>query len=614
MQGIEPQKCVTMYSTDSLKHAKGWIRSCSSHTLCGNEFIPENHKQFRPTRVLQVDQEEICLVETSILPMSPTFEYAALSHCWGGSKPKQLLKHNYPAMKQSITIADLPKNFRDAISITREIEFKYLWIDSLCIIQDCEDDKNREIADMGLIYARAICTISATASKDSEGGCVSEKDFFMNDCVLRKQGRSSLVVKSWVHEGSGLAELFKQKVEPAPLSTRAWAFQERVLASRVLHFCDGIVLFECNTLRASEYHVDGVSHSQRANVRVDGKLYTTTEIEQLIQPEERFVERTVTVRVPYASTRPTSRPAGSRLVNRTESKPNPNFKSQEDKVAEFYRLSARWGMRGSFEMLLRFSGSELAEKLEFHQSWYEMVEQYSIRDLTFPADKVNAIVGVADFIQQGTNVKFVAGVWTEMLIFNLLWVLLTEPKARPSRPVPTWSWTSVEGRISHRLKVSSKKSDRLIQLLNSSLSETRGNAVRLRNTKDLAGTAWKRISPHISVESVEPTLESGSLIHNATLALSCHLCDVDLSKVNFIRDIDLDSTEATVCLPILSFQNTQVHPIGRPLQLHGIALRAKPSPIATCTYERVGYFWTATQAVANEILENLGDKLSIRIV
>jgi hypothetical protein len=74
-------------------------------------------------------------------------------------------------MKKSIAIKALPQNFKDAIIITRKLGLAYIWIDLLCIQQDSADECARESAMMGDVFANALCTISATASKSSDGGC-----------------------------------------------------------------------------------------------------------------------------------------------------------------------------------------------------------------------------------------------------------------------------------------------------------------------------------------------------------------------------------------------------------------------------------------------------------
>jgi hypothetical protein len=75
--------------------------------------------------------------------------YAALSHCWGGNIATCLKTNTLSIFQTSLPYAQLPQNFRDAISITRELGVRYLWIDSLCIVQDSMEDWTAESARMG---------------------------------------------------------------------------------------------------------------------------------------------------------------------------------------------------------------------------------------------------------------------------------------------------------------------------------------------------------------------------------------------------------------------------------------------------------------------------------
>ncbi|PQE03115.1 heterokaryon incompatibility protein [Rutstroemia sp. NJR-2017a BVV2] len=59
--------------------------------------------------------------------------------------------------------------FQNAVQITRALGLRYLWIDSLCIIQDDKDDWQFESAKMANIYLGSCVTIAATASFDSTG-------------------------------------------------------------------------------------------------------------------------------------------------------------------------------------------------------------------------------------------------------------------------------------------------------------------------------------------------------------------------------------------------------------------------------------------------------------
>ncbi|KAK8062786.1 heterokaryon incompatibility protein-domain-containing protein [Apiospora hydei] len=70
-----------------------------------------------------------------------------------------------------IAIADLPQSFQDAVDITRRLGIRYLWIDSLCIIQDCKKDWDSEAQRMAEIYESSHVTIAATDSLNGDGGC-----------------------------------------------------------------------------------------------------------------------------------------------------------------------------------------------------------------------------------------------------------------------------------------------------------------------------------------------------------------------------------------------------------------------------------------------------------
>jgi len=275
--------------------AKEWIKSCRQHPICTEDPLHSSLKDFYPTRLLDVGEgvtPHIRLVKSSKLPNETLVEYAALSHCWGKEKIKpQLWGKNYARMIESISIFGLALNFQHAVAVSRSIGVRYLWIDSLCIIQDSELDWQIESTKMGSLYANAVCTISATASDSAYGGCFYDKRPFMENtiCVLRKQGDMSLTVTSDASQEASLDKLFDEHVEGAALTKRAWPFQERVLSSRVLHFCDGFVLFECNTLRASEYHIEGLRYQQKPNIRADGAHHSMTEIQKLYEREEHYI-------------------------------------------------------------------------------------------------------------------------------------------------------------------------------------------------------------------------------------------------------------------------------------------------------------------------------------
>ncbi len=77
---------------------------------------------------------------------------AILSYCWGGPQPTQTTLANVKAYQVSLDWKIMPKTIQDAIITTLELNLGYLWVDSLCIIQDSERDKEQEMAKMPDIY------------------------------------------------------------------------------------------------------------------------------------------------------------------------------------------------------------------------------------------------------------------------------------------------------------------------------------------------------------------------------------------------------------------------------------------------------------------------------
>ncbi|EGZ72613.1 HET-domain-containing protein, partial [Neurospora tetrasperma FGSC 2509] len=127
-----------------------------------------------PFRVLDVGSPGSLLVKlvetTTETPRAP---YVALSHCWG-PPDKQPLKTTLHTigdhMHPGIPLDRLPQTFADAVWVTRELGIRYLWIDSLCIIQDSPADWETESQKMGSIYEGATLTLGAAYARNSSEG------------------------------------------------------------------------------------------------------------------------------------------------------------------------------------------------------------------------------------------------------------------------------------------------------------------------------------------------------------------------------------------------------------------------------------------------------------
>ncbi|EUC40189.1 hypothetical protein COCMIDRAFT_67400, partial [Bipolaris oryzae ATCC 44560] len=111
----------------------------STHKLC-----PISERASIPTQLIEMTTcasgsgLKLRLV-SSFNPQRKT--YAALTYCWGGPQPMQLSQNNIEFYQESITWRDLPATIRDALETTHRLGVQYLWVDSLCIIQDAGDDK-----------------------------------------------------------------------------------------------------------------------------------------------------------------------------------------------------------------------------------------------------------------------------------------------------------------------------------------------------------------------------------------------------------------------------------------------------------------------------------------
>ncbi|KAI9154740.1 HET-domain-containing protein [Paramyrothecium foliicola] len=240
-----------------------WARECDEkHAQCrvGKQSGPSMANPKLPTRVLDVGNED----ESPYLLVSNglTGEYVALSHCWGGYSQNMTTKATYKANQQRIDMASLPKTFQDAIKVTRQLGIRYIWIDSLCIIQDDEHDWYREAEKMGLVYEHAYCTIAAAAAADGSIGCFVQEGEGDPMVLLPSHG-SALVDTGNVYLARPSANTH---FDTGPLFSRAWVVQERLLSPRVLHFAQDQVYWECRKQILSE---DGaaVKESQFGKLR-----------------------------------------------------------------------------------------------------------------------------------------------------------------------------------------------------------------------------------------------------------------------------------------------------------------------------------------------------------
>jgi hypothetical protein len=125
-------------SPECINLARRWLSHCqANHTLCRDLNSAQNPL---PNRVIDVGKTGDTSVRLHV-PSAPQYEpYLTLSHCWGNADIVKLNTRNEAVLQAGIPLQRLPKTFRDAISFTRALRLRYLWIDSLCILQDSPHD------------------------------------------------------------------------------------------------------------------------------------------------------------------------------------------------------------------------------------------------------------------------------------------------------------------------------------------------------------------------------------------------------------------------------------------------------------------------------------------
>jgi hypothetical protein len=215
-----------------LSQAKDWVRDCcTNHERCRDRL-----RTALPTRVLDVSlhKDSVLLCDSKGIRMG---SYVALSHVWGDEMPLRTTTSNLDYFKDGIPLSTLPQTFRDAVFMTRLLECRYLWIDSLCIIQDSREDWAKEAARMADVYGNAYVTVAAVNSANSKGGLFSKHEADTAKHTIHRPGNDGRDIV--VHVRPALEHTSYYASDPygllpgtgAWLLDRAWCFQGKKYGS-----------------------------------------------------------------------------------------------------------------------------------------------------------------------------------------------------------------------------------------------------------------------------------------------------------------------------------------------------------------------------------------------
>jgi hypothetical protein len=370
--------------TNNLIQVQKWLGSCRlKHARCNNWCSKLGAKGHRPTRVLELSHSSLRL--RCDLDNIEEFKYLALSHMWGEEPSKQLrlTSATLQEFQRDIPLDTLPSIFREAIQITHYLGFRYLWIDSLCIIQDSNSDWTAEANMMSAVYNNAVCTIaflfpphagfSSTQNRRDPRGSTP--------CMVREPARSRPGVCAFPESILGAPRGVRTSW---PLFSRAWTFQEQILSPRTIFYGNHTLKWEC-----VEMSCDELAGTVAA-------LTTTWDHKNMNQKALLSPQR----------------------VNRPRNKSG--IVSQLERDDEFEEPFA---------------------------SWMELMRRYRKRDITQASDRIMAFAGIAQAFQAENDLTYLAGMWKEHLPRSLLWSIVFSVERTssltPIEPVlesaPTWS-------------------------------------------------------------------------------------------------------------------------------------------------------------------------------
>jgi hypothetical protein len=249
----------------NIPQIQDWISNCRQlHAAC----CPYLGAAWYPTRLLDLtgngDMINVILTQED-RPVGP---YMTLSHRWSNYQYEKLTSQSLSRFRRCIDTSCLPRIFQQAIEVTKSLQIRYLWIDSLCILQDTAcGDWEVEALKMGDVYANSYLNLSASYATNEEKNpsifspepwnhVLPSELHLLDD----KELRSNIFVDGY---------LWSDEVHESPLMERGWVFQERFLAPRVLHFGMRQLAWECNEGGALEMFPTGLPPRFEDNYKKD---------------------------------------------------------------------------------------------------------------------------------------------------------------------------------------------------------------------------------------------------------------------------------------------------------------------------------------------------------
>lgn len=397
-----------------------WLKDCvEDHPECNRYSSTQKDPSatWLPTRLIDVGEVPGKLAPRLVISATEGLaqkkaHYLTLSHSWSISTKPHNLKletENMAQLQDAIPLDDrLSKTFWDAMKITQQLGCRYIWIDSLCIIQSgpkAKEDWAREGLTMSDVYGHSRCNITALGVGGNDGCYAPRNPLQTSPCLIKKFDDNSAVFAV----NSLLENTFRENVEQSPLFKRGWVFQESVLSSRAVYFGAPQLFWECRRQAFAEswpFRTDTPKVQQRLTEPTlratgDSPFSSKTVFEALCNAEEQHMTK----------------------------------QSQEEKDR------AKHLIEHVFPSFL---------------AWQKIAQTFIGTSLTFTSDRLFAMAGIARAIEHFRSFTYVTGTWRELYPLDLLWRFTRELGERKNvlsgSNAPSWSWAAKELDVKESLK------------------------------------------------------------------------------------------------------------------------------------------------------------------
>lgn len=269
-------------SKDNQSLIKSWVDLCvgkhGNNCRLNHGSTKDFKKLVKGTYFGVIDVVDLCLKELPFNSEGKPADYIALSYVWdkgnSGESPYTTIRANVMLHIQHGGIEKawdrLPRTIQDAILLTSRLGERYIWIDSLCIVQDSVTSWELNAKAMHLVYGNAKFTICA-ADGDAETGLLAVQSMLRSNIAssLRhglgsiEKDSSRILTSRLTAECLPGVRLLVTKSPEAVISDsdwnkRGWTFQERLLSRRCLVFADGHIYFQCrSSVMSQDIFTDG---------------------------------------------------------------------------------------------------------------------------------------------------------------------------------------------------------------------------------------------------------------------------------------------------------------------------------------------------------------------